>query len=140
MSYQLTRFTDRNRRGSERCPYCGGYHYSDAQFNACAREHSYRDRTYRCERCGKAHLTLAQADRCCEVEKRFEIKYDSGYTDPDPYSAGDSGNTSGGIFDSFFNAGSNQDSTNTGNSGGILDSFFDAGGNKGSSNGSGWFG
>ena len=120
MPYHLITFTNQNRRGSERCPYCGGYHYSDAQFDACAREHSYRDRTYRCERCGRTHLTLAEADRCCEVEKRFEIKYGSENTNQSLDSVKDSGSTD--------------------HSGGILGSFFNAGGNKGSSNGPGWFG
>lgn len=78
----LSKYTDRTRRGSEYCPYCGGWHSSDAGMDECARRYSSVG-SYRCPRCGQYYSSLDQANRCCEQEKRFERKYDpaaySGY-------------------------------------------------------------
>lgn len=120
----ISQFTDQNRRGSERCQYCGGYHHSDAEFQACADLHSSSFQMYICSHCGHRHATQGAADSCCDAEKRYNLQYsghnyDAGYdSDSSDYSG-----SSGGIFDSFFNAGGSKSSNDDSDSG-IASWFF----------------
>lgn len=150
----LPGFTDQERSGGERCPYCGNLHFSQAEMDACARAYSsHSEGPYRCNRCGQFHTTLEAANHCCEEEKRYESQYDqnryNGYTyggsgygtgygygsgqqqqeEEDPYNSGES------IFDSIFNAGGSGNQSQSNNSGGgLLDSFLNAGGSSNDNN------
>lgn len=153
-----SRFTDATRRGSEYCPYCGGYHSTDAERDACAISHSIASSSYRCPRCGQYHNTLYAAEHCCDAEKRYERKYDpqtyAGYTDgydSEPAETGSgwypgsqsasSGGSGESIFESLFNFGGSREAEQEQNSGGgILDSFFNAGGGSSKKGGGGFFG
>lgn len=156
-----SRYTDGTRVGSERCPYCGGWHSTDAEMDDCARRHSSVGSTYQCPRCGRYYATLDQANRCCDAQKRYERRYDpptyagytSGYPNAEPEDhtdwyqqlAGSSQTTSSsgeGMFSGFFNFGGNNDEKPSDSSDGIFNSFFNAGGgnNKDKGSGGGFFG
>ncbi len=156
---QTSQFTDATRRGSEYCPYCGGYHSTDAERRACADAHSSIDSQYRCPRCGQYHDTLYAAEHCCDEEKRYERKYDpqtyAGYTSgygsepaetgsswyPGRQSTSSGGSSGESIFESLFNFGGNKETEHEQSSGGgILDSFFNAGGGGNKKGGGGFFG
>jgi len=156
---QTSLFTDEFRDGSEYCPYCGGYHSTDAERSACARAHSSAGTSYRCPRCGAYHSTLDAAEHCCDADKRFEREYDpttyaeytdgysSGTTATGSYYSGSSGASSSGgsgegIFSSLFNFGSNKDTEaeQSSSGGGLFDSFFNAGGGSNKKSGGGFFG
>lgn len=153
-----SRFTDATRRGSEYCPYCGGYHSTDAERNDCADRHSVVDLPYSCPRCGTRYATLSEAEHCCDEEKRYERKYDpqtyAGYTGgygsepvetgsswyPGSQSTSSRGNGES-IFESLFNFGGGKETEQKQSSGGgILDSFFNAGGGSSKKGGGGFFG
>lgn len=145
-----SRYTDGTRTGSERCPYCGGWHSTDSEMDACARSYSSAGLPYQCPRCKRYYPTLDQANRCCEEQKRYERRYDpstyvgytgtSGYTndesdDDDWYKklagSGQSSSSGEGMFAGLFNFGSGSNKTEQQDSGGgIFDSFFNAGGKK----------
>lgn len=154
-----SRFTDATRRGSEYCPYCGGYHSTDAERNDCADRHSVVDLPYSCPRCGARYATLSEAEHCCDEEKRYERKYDpqtyAGYTGgygnepaetssswyPGSQSTSNGGSSGESIFESLFNFGGNKETEQEQSSGGgILDSFFNAGGGSSKKGGGGFFG
>lgn len=159
-----SQFTDATRRGSEYCPYCGGYHNTDAERDACAISHSITSSSYRCPRCGQYHNTLYAAEHCCEEEKRYEREYDSqtyvGYA-TEPCSAetiGMSSNYSSygnqsssseedddeGILGALFSFGSKKapEKPKSNSGGGFLDSYLNAGssGSKKGGSGGGFFG
>lgn len=148
LSNFLPRFTNSTRSGSERCPYCGGWHSRDEEFIACANRYSYRESPYTCDRCGSVHPTQGAADACCAHYKRYERRYDpdtydaytsatgnsySGYTAPD-YPNSDS--SSEGVFDFLFNAGGGKTAEKPSSSDSVWDSFLNAGG---SGKKSSWF-
>lgn len=147
-----TTFTDSTRRGSERCPYCGGYHNTTAEINACAdRYNPSNGGLYFCPRCHQPHSTMSAANECCDEQKRFDRKYDpptyagytGGYVSEEPENddswyrrltgSGQSSSNGEGMFSGLFNFGGSNNSSNTeqqSSGGGIFDSFFNAGGKK----------
>ena len=158
-----SQFTDATRRGSEYCPYCGGYHSTDAERDACAISHSITSSSYRCPRCGQYHSTLYAAEHCCEEEKRYEREYDPqtyvGYaTEPcsvetigmsSNYSSYGNQSSSSeeddeGILGALFSFGSKKapEKPKSNSGGGFLDSYLNAGssGSKKGGSGGGFFG
>lgn len=143
----LPRYTDATRRGGEYCPYCGSYHFSQSEMDACASAHSSSSEgLYRCDRCGQYHTSMTAANHCCEREKRYERKYDpeeyKGYTYGNSYSseqqeAEKEASETNGIFDTLFNLGGSSNEPSNDSSGGFFDSFFNAGGGNNDNTNSG---